>query len=230
MTQASGEASCHATPEVIRNVDAQTVMGASTAFETGVFHVQHLNPEGEVLFECTVKNGTTKELAQNIWNVIRPDADVSVGDATNQLGAADRLTKIGLFRYNTGGTAGACTFSTDDTYGGISGGTNTFTGGDGGNSRTFATIYTAQNWLASTDTPGTGDACTLSNAAPVGFTGTATSNVAGAFVYVCDSTDAGTAAKGCLVAVANFSGLIASVGSSDTIYVTFTGTLTVNNS
>lgn len=230
MTQASGEASCHATPEVIRNVDAQTVMGASTAFETGVFHVQHLNPEGKVLFECTVKNGTTKELAQNIWNVVRPAADVTAGDATNQLGASGRLTKIGLFRYNTGGTAGACTFSTDDTYGGISGGTNTFTGGAGGSSRTFATIYTAQNWLASTDTPGTGDGCTLSNASPVSFTGTATSNVAGAFVYVSDASDTGTAAKGCLVAVANFTSLIASVGSADTINVTFTGTLTVNNS
>ena len=228
MTEAEGNMSCSATPQVVRKADAGVVMGANGSFETGFFHIEHLDKDGNLLYECTVNNGTTKEFAQNIWNVSRPAADITAGDATNQLGAAGRLTKVGLFKYSSGGTAGLPALATSDVYSGISGSTNTFSGGAGGSSRVFALAYTAATWLASSDTPGTADACTLANATDVGFTGSAHTNVAGAYVYVCDSTDTGTANKGCLLATANFSALIASVAAADTINVTFTGTLTVS--
>lgn len=227
MTQADGKAECFATPHVIRNAEAEVVMGGDVAFETGVFHVEHLDKDGNLLYECTVGNGTTLELAQNLWNVCRADADASFGDDCNQLGAEDRVCKLGTFKYVSGGTAGLATLSTADTYFGIQDGSNTFTGGDGGSDRVFNVAFAAENW--GPDAPTAADACVLkNNTTAVPFTGSEQLQVAGAYVYTCDATDTGGANKGCLIAAASFGSLIAEVAPADTLNVTFTGTLTVS--
>ena len=215
--KASGNMSCNATPEIIRARDASASLGSpSTAFETGYFDIEHLDKYGNVKAKFRAYNGTTRQLADGIFDSIDPNA-------TSILGAASRATKIILYRNSASATAFP-TLATSDTYA-----NSILASGSGGSFHT-GTFSPVDGWTGDDANGGLNwgnaghdftkvvntNTCTMANTNAVPFTGFGTSNVVGA----------GTA--GVLIASANFATGIASVLLADTINVTFTIQLSVS--
>tara|TARA_A100001201_G_scaffold65972_2_gene61810 strand:- start:4854 stop:5534 length:681 start_codon:yes stop_codon:yes gene_type:complete len=224
--EASGNMSCNATPQIVKSKKVQATMGGpSISFETGYFDIEHLDKHGNVKSKFRAYNGTTQELATEVFNLIDPDSTGLI------LGQSGRTANIVLFSNSAANTAP--TLLTSDTYAtGISGTgasfhTGTFNVETGW---TDADANGGLTWGVAADGTGTGN-FTLSgtttksftNTNPTGFTGLSASNVVGAAVYAENS--GGT--DGVLLASAAFSSGIATVATDDTVNVTFTMQLVV---
>ena len=222
--KASGNMSCNATPEIIRARDASASLGnPSTVFETGYFDIEHLDKDGNVKAKFRAYNGTTRQLADGIFDSIDPNA-------TSILGASSRAAKILLYRNSAANSEP--TLSTQDTYA-----NSILASGSGGSFHT-GTFAPVDGWTGDDANGGlswggashnftkvvNSDTCTMANTAAVAFTGFGTTNVVGAAVY--SENSGGTA--GVLIASANFTAGIASVAIADTVNVTFTIQLTVS--
>lgn len=220
--KASGDMSCNATSEIIRSRDASASLGSPKAgFETGYFDIEHLDKDGNVKAKFRAYNGTTRELADGIFDSIDPNA-------TSILGATGRAAKILLYKNSAANTAP--TLSTQDTYA-----NSILASGSGGSfhTGTFAPVdgWTGDDANGGLSWGGTGHdftkviaaTSTMANTTAVAFTGFGTTNVVGAAVY--SENSGGTA--GVLIASANFTAGIASVLAADTVNVTFTIQLSV---
>ncbi len=221
--KASGNMSCNATPEIIRSRDASASLGSpKAAFETGYFDIEHLDKDGNVKAKFRAYNGTTRELADGIFDSIDPNA-------TSILGASGRAAKILLYR-NSSANVGPALLTTD-TYA-----NSILASGSGGGSFHTSTFEPVDGWTGDDANGGlswggTGHnftkviaaTSTMANTTAVAFTGFGTTNVVGAAVY--SENSAGNA--GVLIASANFTAGIASVLAADTVNVTFTIQLAV---
>jgi len=216
MTEAEGNMSCSATPEVVRNQRVEAILSENQGgFEAGVFHSVLTDKDGNVLWEDFSHNGTTTEFAKQIWLSALPAAT----HQTVVLGQTGRLLKMGCFSRSSAGAAP--TLSIADTYAiTVGGSTGSFT-------TSPHSITTGTGWAAISYDPGAGTggaAVAIQNSTAVAFIGSAQTNVEGAFIYTCNAADSG----GTLVASALFGSPIASVASGDTLNVTFTATLNVS--
>lgn len=224
--EASGNMSCNATPQIVKSKKAQATMGGpSISFETGYFDIEHLDKHGNVKSKFRAYNGTTQELATEVFNLIDTNSTGLI------LGQTGRTANIVLFNNSAANTAP--TLSTTDTYAtGISGTgasfhTGTFNVVTGW---TDADTNGGLTWGVAADGTGSGNFTlsgtttkTFRNTNPTGFTGLATQNVVGAAVY--SENSGGT--DGVLLATAQFSSGIATVQTDDTVNVTFTMQLVV---